>query len=444
MTIDSRDPIEFYPPTAPYPASAWPAPPTATGGPLPSSPGPGKKKSPWLWAIPAFVIAALIGGLFSIGARSNKTNTSRTTVATTVKPSSVSASPSTAKPSSAPTTVFGDQPTSSAAKTPTTAKAGSATTVATAPTVPGAGKLVPGTPLDIHALIAKVGPSVVSIEISQRGSKVAAGSGVVVSNDGLVVTNAHVVSLTDQTGRVLRNATISVRLADGTERPATVLGTAPNNDIALVKVDDASGLVAATIGDSDVLQVGDDVVAIGNALDLGATPTVTKGIISATNRTLQVDANLELTGLLQTDAAINHGNSGGALVNASGQVIGINSAGIPDAQNLGFAIASSTFQPLIETLKSGKTPAVAPVAVLGITSQPSQDGILITGITSGSGAEAAGIQVDDLITAIDGKAMQSQEQVGAAIRSHKPGDTIKVTVDRAGKSQTFSATLGAR
>jgi S1-C subfamily serine protease len=445
MTVDSRDPIDFYPPTAPYPASAWPAPPTATGGPLSSSPGPGKKKSLWRWAIPVFVIAALLGGLFSVATRSNKTSTSRTTVATTVKPSSASVSPSTAKPSSAPTTVASDQPPSSAGKSaPTTAKTGSATTVATAPTVPGAGKLAPGTPLDIHALIAKVGPSVVSIEITQRGSRVAAGSGVVVSNDGLVVTNAHVVSLTDQTGRVLRNATISVLLADGTERPAKVLGTAPDNDIALVKVDDATGLVAATIGDSEVLQVGDDVVAIGNALDLGATPTVTKGIISATNRTLRVDANLKLTGLIQTDAAINHGNSGGALVNASGQVIGINSAGIPDAQNLGFAIASSTFQPLIETLKSGKSLAVAPVAVLGITSQPSQDGILITGITSGSGADAAGIQEGDLITAIDGKAVQSQDQVGDAIRAHKPGDSIKVTVDRAGKAQTFTATLGAR
>ena len=211
---------------------------------------------------------------------------------------------------------------------------------------------VVSTALDIHTLIARVSPSVVSIEITQAGRPVSAGSGVVVSSNGLVVTNAHVVDLTDQNGRRLTNPAVYVRLADGSQRAATIVGSAPSNDIALVRVVNTSGLVPVAIGNSDTLEVGDDVVAIGNALDLGATPTVTKGIISAKNRTLQVDATTELTGLLQTDAAINHGNSGGALLNASGQLVGLNSAGISDAQNIGFAIASNTFVPLISQLQN--------------------------------------------------------------------------------------------
>ena len=442
MTADDREPIDFYPPAAPYPASVWPPPPPEQQPVASRPPEPPRKKSVWLWAIPAFVLALLIGGLLSVGTNRSNAKTATKTTSTSLTPTTISRSATTSKSATSPTT---------AASGPTTAKSSASSAPGAPPTsvgspkttVAGSGKLV-GTPLDIHDLIAKVGPSVVSIEILQGNHPVAAGSGVVISNDGLVVTNAHVVNLTDQFGRTMRNATISVRLTDGTERPATVLGSSPENDIALVKVADATGLPKATIGDSETLEVGDDVVAIGNALDLGSTPTVTKGIISAKNRTLDIDANLTLTGLLQTDAAINHGNSGGALVNASGEVIGINSAGIPGAQNLGFAIASNTFSPLIETLKSGKTPLVAPVAVLGVTTQTSADGVVVTDITVGSGAETAGINAGDIITGVDGKAIKDQNQLGAAIRTHKPGETIKVTYDRNGQTQTVSAILGAR
>ncbi len=440
MTADDREPIDFYPPAAPYPASAWPPPPKepeANSRP----PEPPKKQSVWVWAIPAFVLALLIGGLLSVRTNRSSNKTATKSASASILPTTSIPRPgSTVKPEAVPSTAHAAAPTTVKSSASTVPVAPPPTT-AGATTVPGSGKLA-GKPLDIHALIDKVGPSVVSIEIMQRNTPVAAGSGVVISDDGLVITNAHVVNLTDEFGRALRNATVSVRLADGTERPATVLGASPENDIALVKVADASGLPAATIGNSDTLEVGDDVVAIGNALNLGATPTVTKGIISAKNRTLEVDANLKLTGLLQTDAAINHGNSGGALVNASGEVIGINSAGIPGAQNLGFAIASNTFLPLIETLKTGK--AVAPVAVLGITTQSSVDGVVVTDITTGSGAESAGINAGDVITAVDGKAIQDQNQLGASIRAHKPGETIKVTYDRNGQSKTVSAILGAR
>jgi S1-C subfamily serine protease len=423
MTVDEQHPIDFFAPEAPYPASAWPSPNHAPTPMSPREPEPKKRKSMVPWAVVAFLVAALVGSLLAYNISKDS------------KPTASKATSTTVAPATTPTTIA---PVKS---TPATTVTGS---VATAPpvTAPGAGKLAQsGTPLDIHALIAKVGPSVVSIEIFQGSNRVAAGSGVVVSDDGLIVTNAHVVSLTDQFGRTLRNPAVKIRLADGTERTAKILGTQPENDIALVKVDDTASLKAAEIGDSEALQVGDDVVAIGNALDLGNTPTVTKGIISAKDRELEVDANLTLRGLLQTDAAINHGNSGGALVNASGQVIGINSAGIPDAQNLGFAIASTTFQPLIEQLKTGTPAAARPL--LGVTTTPSVDGLVVSGINPNSGAEAAGIQDGDLIVAVDGKPITNQTELGAAIRAHKPGDTIKVTYDRGGQKKTVSATLGS-
>jgi S1-C subfamily serine protease len=221
----------------------------------------------------------------------------------------------------------------------------------------------------------------------------------------------------------------------------------PENDIALVKLEDTTGLVAAVIGDSDAMKVGDDVVAIGNALGLGVTPTVTRGIISAKDRTLQVSEDVELSGLLQTDAAINHGNSGGALINAAGEVIGINSAGIPDAQNLGFAIASNVFKPLIEKIKSGggsQVTAPAKSAVLGVTTIADQNGVLVTGVNPGSGADSAGIEKGDVIVSVDGQTIQAPEDLGASIRTHKPGDVIQVTLVRGSETKTVQATLGTR
>jgi putative serine protease PepD len=259
------------------------------------------------------------------------------------------------------------------------------------------------TGLDIHELIARVSPSVLDIEIGQQTTngvrQIAAGSGVVISSDGLILTNAHVVDLTDQFGRTILNAVVEVKSSDGKLRSATVLGSSPANDVALVRVQDSSGLTPVTLGDSDALQVGDDVVAIGNALDLGDTPTVTKGIVSAKNRTLDVDANTTLKGLIQTDAAINHGNSGGALLNAAGELVGVNSAAIPDAQNVGFAIAINTIKPLIQQLKSGNPPATTGTTpVHGITIQNTGAGTTIREETGGSGAANAGLLVVDVFS----------------------------------------------
>ncbi|MSX55985.1 MAG: trypsin-like serine protease, partial [Actinobacteria bacterium] len=213
---------------------------------------------------------------------------------------------------------------------------GTVTYVATASGQSSSGN--PSTLGDLHQLLAKVMPAVVAIEVSSRvGSSVtpiAAGSGVIISNDGLLLTNAHVVNAADDAGKALDAPVFTVKMADGTVREAKVLGASADYDVALMQLTDSTDLHPLALADATQFRVGDAVVAIGNALDLGDTPTVTTGIISALDRTLRETDTVTLHGLIQTDAAINHGNSGGALVNANGELVGINSAGYSDAQNV--------------------------------------------------------------------------------------------------------------
>jgi S1-C subfamily serine protease len=309
-----------------------------------------------------------------------------------------------------------------------------------------------GSALDIRQLLARVGPSVVSIEIGQASGAdvvgVGAGSGVIISAGGLVLTNAHVVDGAD---------TITVKAADGTTMPADLVGTAPENDIALIQVRDGRGMVPATLGDSDALQVGDEVVAIGNALNLGDTPTVTQGIVSAKGRTLEAGEN-KLENLIQTDAAINRGNSGGALVNAAGEVIGINSAGIPSGQNLGFAIEINAVKPLIDTLRNGDGPVeVRPF--LGVSTVDVGDlevadrdrfritatsGAVVVTVQPGSAAAEAGVQEGDVITTFEGSPVPGSAELRELIRAKSPGDVVRFQVDRRGEPQSIEAKLGSR
>ncbi len=214
---------------------------------------------------------------------------------------------------------------------------------------------------DVKAVLAKVQDSVVSVEVGQQqgGSiyNTAAGSGFVLTADGEVLTNNHVVQGADA---------ITVKFSDGKEYKATVVGRSPVNDVALIKLQDASGLKPVTLGDSSTLAVGDEVLAIGNALNLGDSPTVTLGIVSAKNRTIQAEGET-LEGLLQTDAAINPGNSGGMLVNAAGEVVGIPSAGVEGANNIGFAIEINTVKSILDSLKAGNG-GVVQGAFLGVGS----------------------------------------------------------------------------
>ena len=311
---------------------------------------------------------------------------------------------------------------------------------------PGSNLRIEGDALDIQALLAKAEASVVSIETGASGGIYGgAGSGVVISEDGLVLTNAHVVALADD---------ISVRFFDGQQVEATLVGSLPNEDIALVQAQNTTGWTPAELGSSESLLVGDEVVAIGNALGLGGRPTVTRGIVSAKDRTVEAPG-LELTSLIQTDAAINPGNSGGPLLNALGQVVGVNTAIIEGSQSVGFAISIDSIKPLIESILDGEginqdtaflgvaTVGVAEVqdAVLEQFQVARDDGAFVQEVTPDSAAAVAGLRAGDVIVAIDGQTVSSSADVASIVRSRAAGEEISVTYERLGEPGSTTAEL---
>ncbi len=236
------------------------------------------------------------------------------------------------------------------------------------------------------------------------------------------------------------------------------MGSFPDDDVALIQIKDATGLKAAELGSSNDIRVGDPVVAIGNALNLGGQPSVTEGIVSAKNREIQA-AEGTYKNLIQTDAAINPGNSGGPLINGGGQVVGINTAIIKDAQNIGFAISIDAVKPLIEDLKNGKGAVTPDTAFLGVSTQSiidvndatiekykvtRDDGAFVSDVVPGSGAEAGGLQPGDVIAKIDGQDITSAADVGTVIRKKKPGDRVEIEYEREGQKQTATVTLKSR
>jgi serine protease Do len=315
-----------------------------------------------------------------------------------------------------------------------------------------------GQSLDVHAVLDAVQSAVVAINVegesSFGGFVEGAGSGMVIDPTGLILTNRHVVE---------GASSISVTLADGREVDADLVGAIADNDVALVQARDVDDLETVTFGKSDDLRVGDPVVAIGNALGLGGTPSVTAGIVSALGRELDAGNGVPLSDLIQTDAAIYQGNSGGPLVNASGEVVGVNTAVALSqangaAENLGFALPIDQLQPLIEELKKGGGDVVAG-AFLGVRTQPldlvqpevlerlgieTDTGAFVTDIVPNSGAEAAGVQPGDVIVEIDGEEVDTPTDVGEMILDHEPGDEIEIVVEREGEELTIEATLGSR
>ncbi|MBI4934186.1 MAG: trypsin-like peptidase domain-containing protein [Actinobacteria bacterium] len=301
---------------------------------------------------------------------------------------------------------------------------------------------------DIYALLEKVEPAVAAVELGSGNgdtvTPVAAGSGVVISSDGLMVTNAHVVEAVDGAGNAIDNPVITVKMFDGTVRSAKVLGSSPDYDVALLQLDDTSNLTPLPLADASTFRVGDEVVAIGNALDLGDMPTVTRGIISALDRTLATTNTTTLRGLIQTDAAINHGNSGGALVNANGELVGINSAGIPDAQNIGFAISVGTIEPLLADLKAGKEVSAAPIGYIGVTLSETPAGITVETVQPNTPASGAGIEPGDVIRTVNGTDVSTAEQLSVVLRGLAPGTKVDIVVERGGSEQTITLTLAER
>ncbi len=327
---------------------------------------------------------------------------------------------------------------------------------------------------DIESVIHKVLPAVVSIEATSPepasdaifgsgsgGTQEDQGTGMIITPDGEVVTNNHVIS---------GATTITVTLYGSLKAlPATLIDTDPANDVALLQIDGQSNLPTVSYGDSDDVQVGDAVVAIGNALGLSAgTPTVTQGIISAKGRTVEAsDASgtgtETLVNMMQTDAAINPGNSGGPLVDSSGVVIGMNTAvasstdGTAQAQDIGFAIPSNKVTQLLPGLRSRRIgddshsgSGYLGVEIETMTSQvrsaynfvPTR-GAVVLQVVSGSPAVTAGIVQGDVIVSLDGRAITGADQLGAVIQAHRPGQTVEVGLYRGKARMTVTATLGS-
>ena len=297
---------------------------------------------------------------------------------------------------------------------------------------------------DLAAIISKVEPAVAAVTVNERGGQ-SAGTAFVLSNDGFLVTNAHVVG---------EAQTAKLQLNDGRTLDARVVGRDPSADVAVLKVD-AGNLPAVCIDDSNKVQVGDDVVAIGNALALEGGLSVTRGIISGPPRP-GGEIGTALETVLQTDAAINPGNSGGPLVDANGCVIGINTAvasgsGNQPAQNVGFAIPMSYAKPVVDDIKAGRKPAFLGVGTSDLTPElKSQlgvsvdDGAVVADVTSGSPADDAGIQRGDVIVQIGDTPIKDSGGVATAVRKHRPDEKVTVTYVRGSDRKTADVTLVAR
>ncbi len=293
---------------------------------------------------------------------------------------------------------------------------------------------------DIANIIQSVEPGVVSVFVDLGGGQQAEGTGFVISSDGDIVTNAHVVDGSED---------VKVEFTDGKQLDAEVTGRDSAADIAVLDVD-ANELSVVCLGSSNDVQVGDDVVAIGNALGLEGGLSVTRGIISGPPRPgTGVASGVE--NLLQTDTAINHGNSGGPLVNSDGCVIGINTAIEDQAQNVGFAIPIDHAKPIVEDIKAGRKPAFLGIGTTTLTPEIANEldvdvdsGAVVESVTQSSPAGEAGIRRGDVIVKIGDSDISNSGDIAPAVRKHRPGDTVEVTIVRGNDQQTVQATLVER
>ena len=286
----------------------------------------------------------------------------------------------------------------------------------------------------VRTIYAAASPSVVSVRTGE-GS----GTGFLVDSDGTIVTNAHVVGDNDQ---------VQVRFEDDGElHDAEVLGVDASTDLAALKVDAsaANGVKPLALADSDKVQVGDTALAIG--YPLGLDRTATAGIISGLERDIEAPNGFSIDKVIQTDAPINPGNSGGPLLNANGEVIGVNSqiataGGGNGSVGIGFAVPANTVKEVLPQLERGAAPERA---YLGVSTGAAPDGGAQVGEATADGpASRAGIQTGDVIIEVDGDRVQDPDDVAQAIEDNKPGDKVEVTVQRGGDERTIEVTLGQR
>ena len=310
------------------------------------------------------------------------------------------------------------------------------TVVASVPAQPAA-----ATTTSLIQLYKNVAPGVVDIVVNTSGGGFgdqgaqAEGSGFVVDTSGDIVTNQHVVA--GQNG-------IKVTFQDGKTAKATVVGTDPSTDIAVIKVNvDASELHPLTFGSSAAVEVGQSVAAIGSPF--GLPETLTSGIISSLNRTISAPNNFSISGALQTDAPINHGNSGGPLLNSSGQVIGVNAQIESDSggnDGVGFAIPSDAVKSVADTIIAG---GKVEHAYLGVTiGTASSGGAQVSTVKADTPAAKAGLKAGDVITALDGSTVATADDLTAKVSAHKSGDKVTLTITRNGSTQKITVTLGTR
>jgi putative serine protease PepD len=318
----------------------------------------------------------------------------------------------------------------------------------------------------VEQVAAKVTPSVVKLQLSmgQQGEE---GSGIVLTDDGLILTNNHVVAAAAGDGQGAESfsanstdgggVTKTVTFSNGQTVPFTVVGTDPAGDLAVVRAQGVSGLTPITIGSSKDVKVGQQVVAIGSPL--GLQGTVTTGIVSALDRPVAAGdgsgENVSVLDAIQTDAAINPGNSGGALVNMNGELVGVNSAiasmgggdgsggGQSGSIGLGFAIPADQAKRIADELVSTGTASHGSLGVQLSNDATKGGGAAIAEVVDGGPAAAAGLPSSAVITKIDEQVIDGPEALVAAVRSRAPGDTVSVTyVDASGAAQTTQVTLG--
>ncbi len=307
-----------------------------------------------------------------------------------------------------------------------------------------------GLELTTRELVAKVAPAVVSIVTESVGynwfwqpvQQTGAGSGVIISPDGYIVTNHHVVSAANK---------VTVTLNDGRTFEATIVGTDAQTDLAVLKVDATDLSYLHFLSNSlEQLSVLDPVVAVGNALALPGGPTWTLGVVSNLGRSIQLDTGVVLNGVIQTDAAINAGNSGGPLVNMAGQVVGINVAIASNAENIGFAISTDTAVPVVQSLiATGRVArpwlgaeAVTVTSTIQRFYRLSVDsGAFIVSVASGSPASKCGLRAGDVIVKIGNRNISTASELAAAIASCQVGDQVEIVYYRGSVRQIAVVTL---
>jgi S1-C subfamily serine protease len=316
------------------------------------------------------------------------------------------------------------------------------------------------TKLDINAITRRVSPAIVDINTviqTASGSAAAAGTGLIITSSGDVLTNNHVVE-----GSV--SIRVSVQGKSGTYT-ATVIGVDPADDVAVIHVNGVSGLPTVTIADSSTVTVGDTVYALGNALGLGGSPRVTQGIVTALDQTITASDNgaqaEQLTGMIQSDAEISPGDSGGALVNSAGQVIGIITAGQAqgfrsNSTTIAFAIPSSKAVDIANRILAGKAGNgiyIGPVGYLGVSVQTLDatsaaqlglnisSGAYVRAVVAGSPAEHAGITAGSVITRVNSAVVDTATALGNALHEYKPGDQVKITWISGNATHTANVTL---